>query len=32
MVGKTFPLEDAADAHKTMEDRNLFGKLVLQIP
>jgi NADPH:quinone reductase-like Zn-dependent oxidoreductase len=32
VVGKTFPLEDAADAHKAMKDRNFFGKLVLQIP
>jgi len=32
VVGKTFPLQDAIEAHKTMENRNFFGKLVLIIP
>ena len=32
VVGKLFPLESAADAHRAMEDRNVFGKLVLQVP
>jgi NADPH:quinone reductase-like Zn-dependent oxidoreductase len=30
VVGAIFPLENAADAYKTMEERNFFGKLVLQ--
>ena len=32
VVGATFPLENAADAYRTMEERNFFGKLVLQTP
>ena len=32
VVGKTFPLEDAAEAYRTMESRDFFGKLVLQTP
>lgn len=32
IVSKTFELKDAADAHKTMESRDLFGKLVLGTP
>ena len=32
VVGKTFPLEEARQAHQTMEDRSFFGKLVLQVP
>ncbi len=32
VVDKLFPLESAADAHRAMEDRNVFGKLVLQVP
>jgi NADPH:quinone reductase-like Zn-dependent oxidoreductase len=31
-VSQTFSLRDAAEAHKAMEDRNFFGKLVLSIP
>ena len=29
IIHQTFPLEDAAKAHKVMESRNFFGKLVL---
>jgi len=29
VVGKTFHLKDAAEAHKVMESRNFFGKLIL---
>ena len=29
IVHQTFPLENAADAHQAMEERNFFGKLVL---
>jgi NADPH:quinone reductase-like Zn-dependent oxidoreductase len=32
VVGKTFPLQDAVEAHKTMRERNFFGKLVLVAP
>ena len=32
VVDETFPLEDARKAHERMEDRNLFGKLVLTTP
>ena len=32
IISQTFPLEAAAEAHKAMESRNVFGKLVLQIP
>ena len=32
IVSQTFPLEAAAEAHRAMESRNVFGKLVLQIP
>ena len=32
IVSQTFSLEDAAEAHRTMEDRNVFGKLVLEVP
>ena len=32
VIHKTFPLENAAEAHKTMEDRSFFGKLVLTVP
>ena len=32
VVGRTFPLEEAGEAHRVMEDRDFFGKLVLQIP
>ena len=29
-IHQTFPLEGAADAHKMMDERNFFGKLVLK--
>ena len=29
-IHQTFPLEHAADAHKMMDERNFFGKLVLK--
>ncbi len=32
VVDKTYPLEQAAQAQKDMEDRNVFGKLVLKAP
>ncbi|MEE9199716.1 MAG: zinc-binding dehydrogenase [Dehalococcoidia bacterium] len=32
IISQTFPLEAAAEAHRAMESRNVFGKLVLQIP
>ena len=32
VIHETFPLEDAARAHETMESRNFFGKLVLTVP
>ena len=32
IVSDTFPLENAFEAHKAMESRNVFGKLVLEIP
>ncbi len=32
IVSKSFELKDAGEAHKTMESRDLFGKLVLKIP
>ncbi len=32
VVGKAFPLEAAGAAHKLMESRDFFGKIVLQIP
>ena len=31
-VSRTFPLEKAAEAHQTMEDRSFFGKIVLTVP
>jgi NADPH:quinone reductase-like Zn-dependent oxidoreductase len=31
VVDKVFPLEDAADAHRRMESRELFGKIVLSL-
>jgi NADPH:quinone reductase-like Zn-dependent oxidoreductase len=31
VVDKTFPLQDAAEAHRRLEDRQQFGKLVLVI-
>ena len=32
VVGKTFPLEEAVDALRTLDSRDFFGKLVLQTP
>ena len=32
LVGRTFSLQDAAEAHRTMANRDLFGKLVLVHP
>ena len=32
VVGRVFPLEQAHEAHRLMEDRDFFGKIVLQIP
>ncbi|MBI4310495.1 MAG: zinc-binding dehydrogenase [Chloroflexi bacterium] len=32
VVGRVFPLEEARAAHKLMEDRDFFGKIVLRIP
>ncbi|MDE2181264.1 MAG: zinc-binding dehydrogenase, partial [candidate division NC10 bacterium] len=31
VVDRVFPLKDAAEAHRAMEDRKLFGKLVLTV-
>lgn len=31
VIGRTFPLAQAADAHRYMEDREQFGKVVLEI-
>lgn len=32
VVSKTFPLENAVEAYRSMEERNFFGKLVLKTP
>ena len=32
IVGRTFPLEEVAEAHKNLESRDFFGKLVIQHP
>lgn len=32
ILSRTFPLENAADAHRAMEGRDVFGKLVLTVP
>jgi NADPH:quinone reductase-like Zn-dependent oxidoreductase len=32
IIHQTFPLEQAAEAHKTMESLGFFGKLVLTVP
>ncbi|MBI4339461.1 MAG: zinc-binding dehydrogenase [Chloroflexi bacterium] len=32
VVGCVFPLEQAREAHRLMEDRDFFGKIVLRIP
>jgi NADPH:quinone reductase-like Zn-dependent oxidoreductase len=31
VVDRVFPLEDAGDAHRRMENRELFGKIVLSL-
>ena len=31
VIHRTFPLEHASEAHEVMEERNFFGKLVLQV-
>ena len=30
IVSEVFPLANVAEAHRTMEDRNFFGKLVIE--
>ena len=30
IVGKLFPLEEVAQAHQTMKDRDFFGKPVIE--
>ena len=30
VVGRVFPLKDVAEAHRVMEDRDFYGKLVIQ--
>ena len=30
IVGRVYPLQEAAEAHRTMEARDFFGKLVLE--
>ena len=30
IVGKVFPLDDVAGAHQAMEDRDFYGKLVIE--
>ena len=30
IVGKVYPLEGVAEAHQAMEDRDFFGKLVIE--
>lgn len=32
IVSRTFPLENAAEAHRAMEGRDVFGKLALTVP
>ncbi|MBI4200970.1 MAG: zinc-binding dehydrogenase [Chloroflexi bacterium] len=32
VVARVFPLEEAAEAHRLMESRDFFGKIVLRIP
>ena len=30
VVGRTFPLEALGEAHQLMQDRDFFGKIVMQ--
>jgi NADPH:quinone reductase-like Zn-dependent oxidoreductase len=30
VVGRVFPLEEVAEAHRVMEARDFFGKLVIE--
>ena len=30
IVGRVFPLEEVAEAHRTMEARDFFGRLVVE--
>jgi NADPH:quinone reductase-like Zn-dependent oxidoreductase len=32
VIDRVFPLEEAAQAHRDLEDRRVFGKVVLRIP
>jgi len=32
VVSQVFPLEEAAEAHRTMEASNFFGKIVISVP
>jgi NADPH:quinone reductase-like Zn-dependent oxidoreductase len=32
VIDRVFPLEEAAQAHRYLEDRRVFGKVVLRIP
>ncbi len=32
VVGRVFPLEQAREAHRAMEQRDFFGKIVLKVP
>ena len=32
IVARTFPIQEATEAHKALEGRDFFGKMVLQIP
>ncbi len=32
VIDRVFPLEEAAEAHRYLEDRRVFGKVILQIP
>ena len=31
VIAETFPLEQAADAHRLMDETNFFGKIVLTV-